>query len=135
MSPLSRIAEKKINQAITEGILDCKRFKNKPLNLEYDWNIPDDLKMAYKIMKNAGYLPPELETRKEIKRIEELLEKAEDEQSKYLQMKKINTLLRKLDFQRNRPTSISADDKYYSSLVNKITLNSRKKTDDEKDKA
>jgi hypothetical protein len=72
------IAERKISEAIKEGQLDIKEWRNKPLPTTYDNMVPEELRMAHKILKNAGYLPPEIETKKEIQQIEDLLATCED---------------------------------------------------------
>ena len=66
---LQQIAEQRIAKAIEEGSLKIDSWKNRPLPLDDDSFVPDDLKMAYKILKNSGYLPPEVETRKEIQKL------------------------------------------------------------------
>ena len=69
-SALLSIAERRITQAIEEGTLRTDSWKYKPLPLDSDSFVPDDLKMAYKILKNSGFVPPEIETRKEIQKLE-----------------------------------------------------------------
>ena len=119
------IAERRIAQAIKDGTLNTESWKNKPLPLdEGNAFVPDDLKMAYKILKNSGYLPPEVETRKEVQRLEDLIEKTEDAHQRVRQMKKLNVLLMKLDAQRSRPSSIAKDDDYYRRVVEKISTHS-----------
>ncbi len=63
---LQQLAEQRIAKAIEDGTLKVDGWKNKPLPLDDDSFVPDDLKMAYKILKNSGYVPPEVELRKEI---------------------------------------------------------------------
>ena len=59
MDFIAYIAEQKILQAMQERDLsDCK-YKYKPLPMEDDSFVPAELKMAYKILKNSGFLPPE----------------------------------------------------------------------------
>ncbi len=125
MSPLSRIAEKKITQAIRDGSLDCTRFKDKPLVFENDSFVPEDLKMSYKILKNAGYIPPEVQTRKEIYNLEQLIAKTEDEHSRIKQMKKLSFLMMKLDSQRSIPSSLNNQQGYYDKVVENTTLQSK----------
>ena len=48
-----------------------------PLVLDDDTGIPDELRMAYRILRNAGCLPPELTLRNEIRQFECLLDQAE----------------------------------------------------------
>jgi hypothetical protein len=89
--------------------------------------VPDDLKMAYKIMKNAGYLPPEIEMKKEIQSLEELIASTEDEHLRLKQMKKLTVLLMKVEAARKTPTNFAAQDDYYRKVVERVTLHSRKK--------
>jgi len=58
---LERLAEERIRDAIQRGEFDNLPGRGKPLNLEDDRHIPDDLRLAYKVLKNADCLPPELE--------------------------------------------------------------------------
>ncbi len=127
MDSLARIAEQKILQAMEKGELTSERLKNKPLPLDDDRFVPDDLKMAYKILKNSGYLPPEIEEKKEVQRLEELILATEDEHERVKQMKKLDLLLMKIDAKRSRPTSIVSQDAYYQKVVERVTLNAKPK--------
>ena len=122
MNPLTRIAERKINQAIEEGTLSFEKWKNKPLPKDDDHFVPDDLKIAYKMLKNAGFVPPEVEAKKEIKRIEDLIARTEDEHLRLKQMKKLNLLLMKMDVGRTKQANIEAQDAYYRKIVERLGL-------------
>ena len=130
MNPLTRIAEQKISQAIEDGSLTFDKFKNKPLPKSNDQFVPDDLKMAYKILKNSGYLPPEIEEKKEIQRIEELIASTEDEHVRLKQMKKLNVLLMKADTRRKTPANLEAQQDYYRKVVERISLHSQKREEE-----
>lgn len=125
MDYLTFIAEQKIAQALEKGELKPTLWKNRPLPLEDDHLVPDDLKMAYKMLKNAGYLPPEVETRKEISRIEQLIAQTEDEHVRIKQMKKLSVLLMKVDNARGKPSNIAHQDDYYRKVVEATTLRSQ----------
>ncbi len=127
MDPLSYIAEQKIAQAMQERDFNSPKWKNKPLPLDDDRFVPDDLKMAYKILKNSGYLPPEIEDRKEVKKLEDLIACTEDEHERLKQMKKLNVLLMKIDAQRSSPVNIAGQNDYYQKVVERITLHSKNK--------
>ncbi len=58
-----QLAERRIQQAIKEGQFDDLPGKGKPLQLDDDSMVPESLRMGYRVLKNAGYLPPELEAR------------------------------------------------------------------------
>jgi len=123
---LTRIAERKISQAIEDGSLDFAKWKNMPLPKDDDMQVPDDLRIAYKMLKNAGYLPPEIEAKKEIQQLEEMIARTEDEHVRLKQMKKLNVLLMKMEASRKSPTNLAAQDDYYRKVVERISLNSRK---------
>jgi Domain of unknown function (DUF1992) len=126
MDVLSFIAEQKIAQAMQERDLNSPKWKGKPLPLDDDRFVPDDLKMAYKILKNSGFLPPEVEERKEVKRLEDLIASSEDEHERLKQMKKLSVLLMKIDAQRPSPVNLANQDDYYQKVVERITLHSKK---------
>jgi hypothetical protein len=83
--------------------------------------------MAYKILKNSGYLPPEIEERKEVKKLEDLITRTEDEHERLKQMKKLNVLLMKVDARRPFSSNLTNQDDYYRKIVEKITLHSKAK--------
>ena len=122
MDSIAFIAEQKILKAMEEGDLNSPRWKNKPLPLDDDHLVPEDLKIAYKLLKNSGYLPPELEERKEIRRIEDLIASTEDEHERLKQMKKLNVLLMKVEEKRAFRSNIASQDDYYRKVVEKITV-------------
>ncbi len=115
-----KIAEKKIREAIDNGEFDDLPGKGKPLRLEDDRHVPQDIRLAHKILKNADCLPPELELRKEIFTIEELLDGIRDTKEKYKQIKKLNYLIMKLNMSRRSPLDLEKNQVYYEKLVEKM---------------
>jgi len=122
-SAIQIIAERRIEEAVREGKLEVPSWRNRPLPLDSDSFVPEDLKMAYKMLKNAGYLPPEVELRKEIDKIEDLISATEDEHTRVKQLKKLNFLAMKLDSIRSRPATITSDSDYLRKVTEKITVN------------
>lgn len=110
-----KIAEDRIREAVERGELDNLPGAGQPQNLEDDSNLPDELRIAYKVLKNAGYTPPELDLRKQIYQVEELLDNAADEQSRYQAIKRLNFLSMKLA--ALRPQSALLEEHNYSSRV------------------
>ena len=51
------IAEQKIQEALRNGEFDDLPGKGEPLHLEDESGIPEELRLAYKILKNADCLP------------------------------------------------------------------------------
>lgn len=62
---LMQLAEKRIEKARDRGELDNLPGAGQPLSLDDDPLVPEHQRMAYRILKNSGYLPPELEMHKE----------------------------------------------------------------------
>lgn len=121
---LHRIAEQKIEQYLKEGRgHDLSHWKNKPLPLKDDMaNVPAHLRMAYRILRNAGYVPEEVALQKEIVRIEDMLAKCSDEQVKIKQMNKLEFLRVKLDSKMGKKLQVDVDSPYYTKLVENVSV-------------
>lgn len=117
---LERIAEERIREALQRGEFENLPGRGKPLKLEDDQHIPEDLRLAFKVLKNANCLPPELELKKEIRSAEELLGKLTDEGEKYRQIKKLNYLIMKLNTMRNGSVQWEEQQRYYEKVVEKV---------------
>lgn len=125
-SVFDKIAEQKIREAMEQGEFDDLPGRGEPLNLEDDSHLPQDLRLAYKILKNADCLPPELELRKQIHTTETLLAGIQDTQEKYKQMKKLNYLMMKLSMTRKGSLMIEENEQYYRKVLDKIKTNKSK---------
>jgi hypothetical protein len=68
-----KIVEERIRRAQECGEFDALSGAGQPLEFEPDGHIAEDLRLAYKILKNAECLPPEVELRKDIEKTEDLL--------------------------------------------------------------
>ena len=82
MDVFFNIAEEKIRQAIRNGYLYNIPGKGKPLQLEDFSMVRPELRMSYKILKNAGMIPPEMELQKDILKIEDLIACCYDEEER-----------------------------------------------------
>ncbi len=121
------IAERRIKQAMEEGAFENLEGKGKPLVFEDDSMIPPDLRMAYKILKNAGFVPPAINNEKEIQHALDLLEDLDDERERYTQVTKLNLMITKGNMMRQRPIYLEADQVYYRKIVEKVKLNSNRR--------
>jgi TusA-related sulfurtransferase len=115
-----KIVEQRIKEALERGEFDNLQGQGEPLNLEDDRNIPEDLRLAYKILKNADCLPPELELKKEIRKMEDMLENISDEREKYLQIKKINFKIMQLNMKGHKSPLFEEKQIYYKKLIEKF---------------
>ncbi|MCM3782831.1 DUF1992 domain-containing protein [Neobacillus mesonae] len=90
MNLFSRIAEQKIAEAIEKGELDHLPGAGKPLVIEDMSHIPEDLRASYKILKNSGYLPPELSLQQECVSLQQMIQACINEEEKGHMQKKLN---------------------------------------------
>lgn len=121
-SVIQFIAEKRIEEAQAKGEFDNLPGRGRPLELEDMSHVPEELRMAYKILRNAGCLPPELAERKEISRLADMLEHCEDEQERVRQMQKLRFMIQRARMRRQRSIQIEQDDPYYARLLERITV-------------
>ena len=80
--PLSRIAENRIREAMAQGQFENLPGAGRPLNLEEYFSTPEDLRMAYSILRNANCAPVEVELLKEISRLDREVGLARDAATK-----------------------------------------------------
>src|SRR3989442_15212759 len=95
MDFMNKIAEDRIRAAQDEGLFEDLPGKGKPLNLDDDRTVPEDMRLAFKILKNAGCLPIEMEVRKEIYNLRQLLNSTIDEPARNELRRELNFLLLK----------------------------------------
>jgi len=123
-----KIVEERIKKAQRDGLFEKLPGRGQPLPKE-DANIPDDIRMAYKILKNADCIPPELEIKKEIKTTQALLSGMEDTAEKYKILKKLNFLILKLNSMRNAAIDFDIPQQYMDPLADQMASRaSSKKT-------
>ena len=78
----NRIAENRIREALAEGKFDNLSLTRERIDLEEYFSTPEDLRMAYSVLKNAKCAPAEVELLKEISRVTDALAQAEDDGSR-----------------------------------------------------
>ena len=124
MFGLDKIIEQKIQEAQERGEFDNLPGRGAPVAIEDDSHIPEDLRLAYKILKNANCVPPEIELKKEIRQMEDMLENMTDEKEKYRQIKKINFKITQLNMMRKTSPLLEDTEIYYTKVVEKLGQNS-----------
>ncbi len=119
---MNNLAERRIAQAQEEGAFDKLPGQGKPLQLEDDSSVAPDLRIAFKILKNAGYVPPEIADRKEIDSLLDILSHCEDEAEKLRQMQKLDVILARITTRRRRAVTLDEHDPYYEMVVRRISV-------------
>lgn len=83
MSLVDELAERHIQQAQQKGYFDNLPGYGKPLLLDDDSAVPEDLRAGYRLLKNAGYLPAELQDRKDALRLSDLLRGVDEQDARH----------------------------------------------------
>ena len=126
MDPITLMAERRILEAMERGEFDDLPGKGKPLSLEDDDPmVPAELRMAYRMLKNAGMLPPEVELRKEILRLSDLLDAVHDEGERRERRRELDCKLMKLNLMRQRPVFLEGLPEYRERVLQKLSRNPR----------
>lgn len=94
---LDVLVEQRIAEAMAAGEFDDLPGAGKPLELDDDSLVPEELRVAHRILKNAGFLPPEVEARREIADVSELLRHAADEPTQRRAAARLALLTAKLE--------------------------------------
>lgn len=120
MSYFTRVVEERIREAQKNGAFDNLLGQGKPLQLEDQSLVPEDLRMAYHILKNAHVLPPEAEVQKEIHTLQDLLKYVEEEGERRALLKEIEWKFIRLDLLRRRSFSWQTSRFYGKKLVQRL---------------
>ncbi len=105
---------------MANGDFDNLPGSGRPLRIEDDSHVPEDLRMAYKVLKNANCLPPEIELKREIRQMKDMLDAVPDEQEKVLQIRRINYKIMKLNTMGRGSPLFEEDEIYYKKVVDKL---------------
>lgn len=115
-----RVVEERILEAQRAGAFDNLPGKGKPLELEDQSWVPEELRVAYHVLKNAHVLPPEAELLKEIHTLEDLLKYVDEEEGRKLVLRNIQHKVIRLDLLRRRSLPMETVRYYGRKLVRKF---------------
>ena len=115
-----KIVEERIKNAQKKGDFNNLPGSGKPLDLDDNSCVAEDLRLAYKILKNADFAPPEIEIKNEIKKTEDLLIGMKDEKEKYRILKKLNFLILKLNTMRSTSINFDFPQQYVEKAVGRM---------------
>nr|WP_024966596.1 DUF1992 domain-containing protein [Pantoea sp. IMH] len=112
-----QLAEQHILDAQKKGELENLPGSGEPLKLDDDSHVPPELRSAYRLLKNSGYLPPELELRREAMHLTDLLAGIDSADSQYEQRNK-RLLLVKMKLQQAGMSTDFLEGDYGTGLDN-----------------
>jgi hypothetical protein len=123
MDIFNKIAERRILEAIQNGDFDNLKGMGKPITFEDETFIPDDLRMAYRILKNAGCVPPEIELGNEIINLSALINTLDDDKERLKRLRELNLKILRFNIMRNRPFNLEDFPQYEGKIIDKFTEN------------
>jgi hypothetical protein len=121
MDFLSGIAERRIVEAMKKGELDNLEGQGKPINFEDETWIPEDLRMAYRFLKNAGCIPPELQLRNEVINLKSLMDTIDDDKERLKKIRELNFKILKLNLCRKKQFNLEDFPEYEMDIADKLT--------------
>ena len=121
-----KLVEERIKNAQKKGDFNNLPGSGKPLDLDDNSCVAEDLRLAYKILKNADFVPPEIEIKNEIKKTEDLLAGMKDEKEKYRTLKKLNFLILKLNNMRSASINFDFPQQYVEKVAGRLETKGKK---------
>jgi Domain of unknown function (DUF1992) len=119
----SILSEDRIKKAYKDGEFDNLPGYGKPLPFDDLSSVPENLRMAYRIMKNAGFTDEENQMKKEMLTIEDLIKQCEDQEEKKALQKKLNEKMIRFNSmmsKRRQNTNSSLFKNYEEKINNKL---------------
>ena len=120
MQSLDSIAERRIREAQERGEFNDLPGMGMPLALEDITLVPEDLRVAYRLLKNAGFVPAELAAHREIRELEQLLQAAETDDERRRLLSRLNYLLSRTAAGRRRG-HLQVDAKYFEQIAERLS--------------
>ena len=117
MEGWNAIIEAKIAEAQRAEAFDNLPGAGKPLRLDDDALVPEDVRMAYRILKNAGFVPAEIEERKEAADLRKLIAVAADHPDSKHALAKLALLEARMEARGGR---LSRLPEYHQTLLGKL---------------
>ena len=97
MNLIDRLVEQKISEAIARGEMSDLPGEGAPLELDDDRLIPESLRMAYRLLRNAGFVPPEVVALREIGDLQRQIEAFSQDDERARALRKLQYLRLRLE--------------------------------------
>jgi hypothetical protein len=112
------IAEQRVAEAIARGEFDDLPGAGRPIELDDDSLVAPELRVAYRLLKNAGYVPEEIRLLAELRSAEQLLAEALGEEERAVASARLQYLLGRLG--ASRVLTLRAESQYFERLVSRF---------------
>ena len=122
MDILAKIAEQKIREAMERGEFDHLAYHGKPLNLDDLSGVPEALRMGYRMLKNAGVLPPEMQLKKDIVALQDLIKACYDDDERQSLQRTMSEKMLRYNMMMERQFHTPAYRQYEAKIRRKLGL-------------
>ncbi len=114
--------EECVTRAQAEGQFDDLPGAGKPLDLADDALVPEELRAAWRILKNAGFVPPEVQALNEIRSLEQLLHASVDDVERRRAIARLNVMFARVGEARSArgQGSLHIDEHYYQQVIERL---------------
>ncbi len=121
MSLLDDLAESRIAEAQRRGDFDDLPGAGAPLHLDDDSLVPPEWRMAYRVLHNAGCLPPEMLRRKQVMDLEMLIADLADSEERRRACRRLQALRLAMSACRGTEAAWMAEAEYRDRIIGKLT--------------
>ena len=118
MDLLDQLAEARIAEALARGDFEDLLGAGRPLELDDDALVPEELRVAYRVLKNAGYAPEEVRLLGELRSAEALILQATRPEERTAATARLRLLLDRLG--AGRAGSLRLQQEYYERLLERL---------------
>ena len=77
-----KLVEEKIREAMARGEFDNLPGKGKPIDLDAYFATPEDVRVAYSMLKSSGFVPEEAQLLKDVESLKEALKNCPNDDEK-----------------------------------------------------
>jgi hypothetical protein len=119
------IAEKRIAEALERGELSGLPGEGRPLELDDDALVPEELRLACRILKNAGFVPPEVEQIRSIRELQHLIPTLDDDAERRRLMLRLDLLVAQTAAGR-RHGGLHLDERYFDRAAARLAHSPRR---------
>jgi hypothetical protein len=110
--------EEEVARAQDRGDFDALPGAGRPLELDDDTLVPEDLRAAYRVLRNAGFVPPEVQDLREIGELERAVLASTGEAARGRALARLNVLLARVAHARG---GMALDEACYLRLVERLS--------------
>lgn len=125
MDTFASLVEQRIREAQARGDLDDLPGAGAPLALDDDRLVPEELRVAYRVLKNAGCVPPEVEALRDLRALEQALEREQAPGERRRLLARMSALLVRTPLGRPRG-GLDIEEAYFRKVAEKLGASRRR---------